>query len=606
MVSALMMTVQKPVFLLYYHAMAEDLCIMDFFSTVGHGLILDSCVAGYIVAIPLVVILLGTAFSCPNRILRRIIGVWLTFVGLIESAIYVMDLGLYEYWGFRLDSQILHYLSTPEIALASLTPLQAVMGTVAFIVLAAAIITLYFCVLKLYPYVCEVYKWPKRVLCIIVLLVIGGLDFLAIRGSVSTAVANVSMVYYSSNMFLNHAATNPVFTFIDSVFGNSDDTSGYEFMPEQECDRIIAESYGEMDEPEKVLRTSRPNIVMVIAESFSRVIMDEFSKNGDVYPSLRRYSERGVLFENMYANSFRTDRGNVAILSGFPSQPKMSLSKNPMWCRNLISLPRALQKLGYHTSYVYGGDGNFTDSNAYLYNSGIEQILDYHKVHIDAPQNKWGYHDDVMFDYFWEHFKELSGSDPPFFTALMTLSSHEPFEVPYSRFEDKVLNAMAFTDDCLGRFLDRLYESDMWDNTLVIVVADHACLYPETMGYNTSERHHIPMLWTGGAVSGARRVVDYMSQIDISVSLLSQMGIHEKELLGRDVFSRSPYKFGYWTFNDGFGVIDQKGCLVWDCVTDSALVSTGEESEYKAAIGHALLQKTFQRIRSLKNKKDNL
>ena len=50
-----------------------------------------------------------------------------------------------------------------------------------------------------------------RVVPTVATLLIGGLTFLAIRGGVTVATANVSKVYFSSNMFLNHAATNPVF-----------------------------------------------------------------------------------------------------------------------------------------------------------------------------------------------------------------------------------------------------------------------------------------------------------------------------------------------------------------------------------------------------------
>ena len=134
-----------------------------------------------------------------------------------------------------------------------------------------------------------------------------------------------------------------------------------------------------------------------------------------------------------------------------------------------------------------------------------------------------------MCDWFADRVIALDARGEPFLAGLLTLSSHKPFDVPYAKFEDPVLNAMAFSDECVGRMIDRLKASPAWDNLLVVLVADHGYPYPKTLPYNVPLRHRIPMLWTGGAVSSPRIVGTYASQIDIAATLLSQLGLPQDD-----------------------------------------------------------------------------
>lgn len=122
------------------------------------------------------------------------------------------------------------------------------------------------------------------------------------------------------------------------------------------------------------LRT-RPNVVVVILESFARTVMDETVDGREVMPCMQRLKREGIWFENLFANSFRTDRGEVAILSGFPAQTRISIMKYPGKSRSLPSLARSLSRAGYATSFCYGGDLNFTDQAQYMYATGWQELI---------------------------------------------------------------------------------------------------------------------------------------------------------------------------------------------------------------------------------------
>lgn len=200
-----------------------------------------------------------------------------------------------------------------------------------------------------------------------------------------------------------------------------------------------------------------------------------------------------------------------------------------------------------------------------------------------------------MCDWFADRVIALDAGGKPFLAGLLTLSSHKPFDVPYAKFEDPVLNAMAFSDECVGRMIDRLKASPAWDNLLVVLVADHGYPYPKTLPYNVPLRHRIPMIWTGGAVSSPRIVGTYASQIDIAATLLSQLGLpHDDYDYSKDIFAPAPpRKFGYYTFNDGFGVVDSLGEAIWDATSGRTVSATNPDL---LDVGRTMLQTTYTDI----------
>ena len=102
-------------------------------------------------------------------------------------------------------------------------------------------------------------------------------------------------------------------------------------------------------------------------DAFCRTITDEVVDGEQVTPHLNGFKQEGLWFENIYANSFRTDRGQVAVMSGYPAQPVMSIMKLPHKAQTLPSIARSLQAEGYATTFTYGGDADFTNTVSYLY-----------------------------------------------------------------------------------------------------------------------------------------------------------------------------------------------------------------------------------------------
>ena len=594
--SLLVMAIEKPLFLLWYHAQAAEASAAELALVVWNGLKLDQTVAGYITALPLLVVL--AALWIPGRWSRSVLKGYLLVIAAVAATAFAANLALYEYWAFPLDSSVLQYLASPKEALASVTAGQLLLQLLVAAAVFGGMAWCYLRVLRLYD---PARRSTHRAGSTLVLLLAAGVLFLPIRGGVSVATANVSKVYFSGRMFLNHAAVNPLFSFLSTLSDGDDALYEYEFFPEPERAAIFEPLRGDLPAgigTDTLLRTRRPNVVLFLVESFGRSTVDERVGGEPVAPEFQRLKGEGVYFDNLFANSFRTDRGTVAVLSGFPAQTKMSVMKLPVKSQRLPSIARSLRREGYATSFYYGGDLNFTNTASYLYGTGFDRLTWQKDLHFDAPTSKWGYADDVVIDAFTDHVLAEAASQRPFFAAMLTLSSHEPFDVPFAKFDDPMLNAIAFTDACLGRFVERVRQTPVWDDLLVILIADHAYPYPYGIANSDALRHRIPMLWLGGAVRRPAVVETYGSQSDLAATLLAQLGIaHGDFLFSRDLFDPARPKFGYWCFNNGFGVADAGGTTIFDCT--SARVISPDSTAAQLRDGKAMLQTTYKAIREL-------
>ncbi len=597
--SLVLMALQKPMFLIWYAKQSAEASAAELMGVSLHGALLDSTMAGYISVIPWLLMLAAVWITIPEAVMRRIMSGYFASMAILVSLIVAVDMGLFRYWGYRIDSTIFPYLATPKEAAASVTWGDLIPAVTLFFAYGAVMLLAWLPISRIYRAAKQSLK--QRITSSLVLLFVGGLLFLAIRGGLSPATANVSKVYFSDNMFLNHAATNPVFSLLSSSMRSELKADDYHYFAEEELQEILSElapSEG-IAQRDTLLSTQRPNIVLIILEGFGRTTATTTFEGRAVTPQLDRMRSEGIWFENMFANSYRTDRGTVAVMSGHPAHPIASIMKYPQKAHTLPAIASSLKAEGYSTSFTYGGDANFTNTASYLYGTGIEKITDQKSLHLDVPISKWGYADDVVCDYFADEVLRLSQEGKPFFASLLTLSSHEPFEVPYDAFEDKVLNATAFADHHVGEMIERWRNTPAWENMLVILIADHGISYPEGIEIGSLPRQRIPMLWMGGAVKAPLEVSTYSSQCDLAATLLGQLNIgHSRFSFSKDIFDPASPHYAYWSYNNGFGIISDKGNVVYSCTGDkiTSYAGTNAATESLTRAGKALTQSIHQDI----------
>lgn len=588
----LIFLVQKPFFMLYNSAASSDVSWTDYFKVMYHGLSLDAATAGYLVALPFLAVLVSVWFK--RFPLRAVLVGYYALISLLMAIIFVVDMGLYPFWKFKLDASIFLYMDSPKNALASVSAGFVLLRVLVMILLAGLTAWgLY----KLTPP--HLPATTKKLSGTAGLLVLGGLLFIVIRGGVTESTSNIGQVYFCNNEFLNHSAVNPAFSLLSSVSKTQNYEEQFNFFSEEERAHLFDGLYPvEGKNTVELLNTKRPNILIILMEGFGATMVDSLGGVPGASPNIDRLSKEGIYFTNCYANSFRTDRGTVCTFSGYQSFPNLSVMKIPAKSRTLPSIVGKLVKEGYTTDFLYGGDINFTNMKSYLLSSGYQHLT----ADIDFPseqrKNPWGVNDDITFDYLYNQLKNRT--EGPWHTAFLTLSSHEPFEVPYHRLEEKIPNAFAFTDDCLGRFVDKMKQLPQWKDLLIICLPDHGFHYPATGHGHAPWVHHIPMLWLGGAVKQPMVIDKLMNQTDLAATLLGQLEIDHSEFnFSRNVLGEEyTYPFVYYTFNNGFVFCDSTGVTLFDNNSGQVLLDEPQSDENRLKRGKAILQSSYDDLGS--------
>lgn len=601
---------QKPLFILYYSSLYAGTSWTDPFKVIWNGLPLDLSLAGYLTAIP-GLLFIASAWTL-SKTLRRIWNGYYFFIAILLAVIFIVDIGLYEYWGFRLDATPLFYFfSSPKDALASISIWQVLGGIVAMILYASL---LYALLLWIQKGIWKRLKLPYRRLSVSgVMLLLTGLLFIPIRGGFTVSTMNTGKVYFSSNQRLNHAAINPAFSLMESLSKQKDFGKQYRFMEAAQADELIKNLVDPSVLDSTVMvpdtlrttlfKTERPNVIFVILESFSSRLMTTLGGEPDIAVQMDSLAKEGVLFTNFYANSFRTDRGLVAILSGYPAQPTTSIMKYPRKTQNLPAIAGSLRDAGYRTKYYYGGDADFTNMRSYLMSSGFENIISDQDFPVSERLSKWGAHDHLVFNRLLEDMKVEAADTTsaenarPFFQVLQTSSSHEPFEVPYRRLANDRLNAFAYTDSCVGDFVKRFRELPQWKNTVLVLVPDHLGAYPEHLNNLSVDRYQIPLLLIGGAVSEPRRIDIYGSQHDIAATLLAQLSLpHQDFVFSKDMLNPASPHFAFFAVPDAFGMVTPDNQLIFNCEANAVAVDEGSTKGKNLLPGKAYLQKLYDDI----------
>ena len=588
--------IQKPLFLLYNHESAANHSLLEFVQVVINGLKLDVTMAAYLTVIPLLLTLVSIWFV--GEKMHTVLKIYFAVIGVVVALIFTVDEALYGYWNFRIDSTIFFYLKSPTNAMASVPLKTFVVQFIKTIIIFSLIFWLFKrFIIPVLPKKTTIKKWQTLSFGI----VLAGIVFIAIRGGVTTSTANVGMVYFSKDQFLNHAAINPCFSLLTSLTKRNDFSSQFQFFPEEKRQQLFYPLYPissdilNIDE-NKLLNTKRPNILFVILEGISANVVASTGGESNITPNLNRLSKEGVLFRNMYANSFRTDRGLVAILNGYLAQPTTSIMKYPSKSQTLPSIAKSLRNEGYETDILYGGDINFTNMRSFFYNSGYNSITADTDFPLSSRLSKWGADDDVTFKRLYEDILHKKEKQTPWHSTFLTLSSHEPFKVPYSRFNHPYLNSVAFTDSCLGDFVDKIKETPAWDNLLIIFISDHGFRYPDTIKEYEPERYHIPCLWIGGAIKVPAVIDKYINQTDIAATLLGQLNMNKDEFIfSKDLLSVDYPEFAFYTFNNGFGLIDTTGISVYDNTIEAPIFENPQtSSKIRMNKGKAILQTLYK------------
>ncbi len=565
----------------------------EILSVFRHAVSMDVASACATLLIPLLFcILLFGRIDLLGRWSRVYVSILLVLTGFINAC----DAALFTTWGTRINHQAISYLAYPKEAVSNAFQLKYFWMLIAFIVFTLILIRVY----KKYFHT-DLNSKPGIAGKILFILLMGFILIIGIRGGFQTFPLDRSWVYFSRHSALNQAAVNSTWNFIHAVTDPvSIKENPYKFLPEQDARKIIEEMHQMKDDSViPFLNTKRPNIILVMLESFSSDVMAAFGGDKKITPNMNELCKEGLLFTNYYTPGFRTEQGLAALVSGFPSQPTTTIIRQFGKFDKLPSIARTLDSAGYISSYYYGGNLHFAFTGSYLQSSGFDKIIGENDFQINR-KTEWGAYDEELFRFFNVDMKSTA---QPFFSIIMTSTNHEPFNANVEKINASTpgdwcgdyINTIHYTDKCIGEFMADLKKQSWYDNTLIAIVSDHAHSCPNKHEYNSPPRHHIPLLLLGGALKNeyiGKTNDQVASQVDFPATILSQLGLpHNQFPWSKNIFSPYYQPFAYYAFDDGFGMVSSNNEVVYDHKLKKVILGDSVDTDSLTIKGKAYLQR---------------
>ena len=555
----------KAFFLICNFAQTRDLSFREITGIFGHGLKMDISTACYLLLLPGLMIVFRL-FLRPNFINRFILIYTLVFL-IVASILVVLDLGLYPHWGTRVNVTAFNYIDDPVAMSASVSIFELLIAVVSVIILVASFLFLY---KRIFPEGMVADGKVKWHISILQLFLVATL-IIPIRGGFDTSPLNLSSVAFSPKLYVNQAACNYLWNFAKSVEKRKRLSNPCEYMPKEESARLFNQFMKNdsiVSRPQliKLNPEKQPNVILIILESFSNKVIAPLGGLHGIAPNLDSLCSKSTVFTNFYSTGNRSDRGISAILGGYPSLLSTSIMVYPEKSRSLTLLPEYFNRMKYNTSFYYGGDINFYNLKTFVLQGKYGKLF----TKADFPSklgrmSKWGVPDGYVFKQATE---DLKNEQEPFMKTIYTISSHPPFDVPYSKIrgngnQEKYLNSVAYTDSCLGAFIDAFRKSPLWNSTLLIVTADHGTMQPGPTDITDPASYRIPLIWSGGVVDSLQRIQTITQQTDFGTSLVHQLGWEtDSSRFSNDFFVAKPHAF--YMLDSGWAYVVPEGCFYFD------------------------------------------
>lgn len=545
------------VFLLYYggEVWATADSFVEIMMSFQKGFKLDLATTSYFMLIPFFLHLILIFYS--HAIISKILFFYHSALIFLYSLLISSELGIYAEWKTKINYKALLYLQNPSEVINSAQTTQAISLTILALLLSAFGIWIFY---KFF-YTKLIRLQLPPMLGLVFFLVTPPLLILGARGGLQEIPINQSQSFYSKHAILNTAATNSVFNLYISFHENQKSMNSNPFQemaPEQAKDIVKSIYEVKGDTCAKILNHEKPNIVLIIMESWSSTLIFTPEDEKEVTPEFHKLMREGVYFDNIYASGPRSEQGMASIFSGFPATPISSITVQPDKYQKLPSLIKDLKNEDYYSAFYFGGQLIYGNIKSYIIYNEFDQIKEVYDFDPQLPQGKLGIHDEFTLLYM---VNDLKDAPQPFVSGLFTISTHSPYDQPMEEMiswggnEQQYLNSAYYTDYSLGKFIEEAKKQDWYKNTLFIFVADHSHSSYDNLPMSNIEYQKIPLLFYGEVIDSAFRgqSISHLGiQTDIASTLLNQLGMSDKDYpWSKNLLDPLAPQFAYSCYEEG-------------------------------------------------------
>jgi phosphoglycerol transferase MdoB-like AlkP superfamily enzyme len=285
--------------------------------------------------------------------------------------------------------------------------------------------------------------------------------------------------------------------------------------------------------------TTRPNVVIIICESFSAYKSSMWGNPLNTTPYFDGLSKEGVFFDNCFTPHYGTARGVWATVTGIPDvEIAKTASRNPA----MVDQHTIINDFkGYEKFYFLGGSTSWANIRGLLTNN-ISNLHIYEEGKYDVPRiDVWGISDKNL---FLEANKVISRQRQPFFAIIQTADNHRPYTIPeedlkvfnrvflpldtlhkYGFESNDELNAFRYTDFCFRTFVEAARKEAYFSNTVFAFIGDHGisgnagAMFPKAWTSNGLDSYHVPLLFYSPRRLRPQRLHSVVSQVDMLPTL---------------------------------------------------------------------------------------
>jgi len=584
---------------------AEGIGFVEAIASYWHAIPLDFATTCYLIIFPFILLIIQSFYKASwlnivNKVYTFIV---ITLFTLLTTA----ELGIYPEWKTKLPFKALMYLENPTEVYNSASTFLFIILIIVFIVQTMIGWLAY----KRFFYV-KIDKAPKKFFYTLLFIIISfPIILLGGRGGWQQIPINQSESYYSNHQVLNLASVNSAFNFSISIIENykNFEANPYSFydinLARQEVKKLYETP---KDTTIKILTTDRPNVVLIILESWSADLIESLGGKPGITPEFHKLEEKGILFTNLYATGPRSEQAMGSIFAGFPAHPISSVTVQPEKFAKLNTITKTLISQGYHTSFYFGGQLRYGNIKGFILYNGFKKIIEHNDFGKDVIRGKLGVHDEFVLS---RQLSDLNNEKEPFFSSLFTLSTHSPYDQPmknvltWGENENNYINSAYYTDRCLGEYFAEAQKQPWYKNTLFIIVADHSHNSYKNWSFTTPAYHKIPMLFYGDVIKEPYRgtkIKRLSNQSDLAATLLNQLNLDSSPFAwSRNLLNPYAPEFAYYSFEEGLGWIRPEGHFVYEArvnhFSEDSLPEASKNSIKKE--GKSFLQVLFQEYMDL-------
>jgi len=594
------------IFLIYNQSILaiEEVSGHGIFKSFWYGIRTDFASISYIMVMPVIIMIFQQVWNL--KWLNKVNLVFQSLMILVYSLITVAELGIYPEWRTKLSAKALLYLRRPDEAVNSISVNEFMSLLGLSLLLAAGGIYVF----RKYFFTGIEKKPRKKLYTVIFSLIVFPLILMGIRGGVQPIPISPSAAYFSKHSILNHTALNSGFNLAISLleYNKFSYDNPFKFLPEEEAKQRVANLFiVEKDTTISVLKTQKPNIVIILLESWSADLIESLGGEPGITPEFAKLEKNGILFTEHYSTGSRSQQAMASVLGGFPAVPFTTITENASKYSKLPSLTKLLKDEGYYSLFHFGGQLTYGNMKAYTYYNGFDKVVEEYDFPGDISRGRLGVHDEYLFSRIISDYNEV---EQPFISMMLTLSSHSPYDQPMEDIfdwggnENAFINSAYYTDRELGKFLREAKKQDWYSNTLFIIMADHSHNTYRNWLLESFNYHKVPLFFYGDVIKDEYRgnkIDKIVYNADVPKTLLNQMGVKADDFVwSKDIFNPYSAEFAFFELHYAYGWKERNGCFVysWDWnhyYEDEMEPGLSEnEKEQLNDNGEAFLQVLFQ------------